>query len=1247
MIGNTTRILLVEDNPGDARLIQEMLAEAEDASFEIDWAPHLSAGLERLGRGEIDLVLLDLGLPDSRGLETFVKAYAHSPQIPFVVLTGLNDETVALSAVREGAQDYLVKGQTDGGLLLRAIRYASERKRIEEELRLANEELRREIEERRAAEMAVEAERQRLFALLDGLPAMVSLIAPDFSLLFGNRVFGELFGNWQGKRCYEAVFGKGEPCEGCPAVQVMEDRALNVKEMTIPVNGRVFNIYKYPFTDVDGTPLVLSLGIDITERKRAEEDLKESREDLNRAQAVAHTGSWRMNVQKDELTWSEENHRIFGIPEGRPMTYETFLSAVHPEDREYVDNKWRAALQGEQYEIEHRIVVEGRVKWLREQAVMEFDKEGGLLGAFGTTQDITERKRAEEALEAERQRLYSLLDGLPGLVYLKAPDYSLRFANRQFRAICGDWEGKKCYEAIFKHETPCENCTQFRVLKTGSPSVKEASYPDSNRTYQIYSYPFADVDGTSLVLTLGIDVTERKQAEEALKESERKYRMLVKAIPAVVFKGYADWSIEFFDDKVAELTGYTKEEFNSRRLKWSDLILEEDIDVVKQAFIQALKDTGSYLREYRIRTKDGHILWIQARGQIVFNPDGRINHVSGVFYNITQRKEAEEALRRHRAEQQIILDSVPAMIFYKDIHNRFVRVNRAMAEVTGLAVAEIEGKSAFEIFPDQAEDYFRDDQEVISSGHPKRNIIEPQKAVDGLRWLQTDKIPYRDESGNIIGIIGFSIDITERKRAEEEVRQSQARLAKAQRLAHLGNWEWDLQSGEVIWSEEVYRIFGVKAEEFAPSMDSIMNYVHPDDKEQVSRGLNEALLGVKPYNLVSRIVRPDGSVRYVHLQAEAVFESGKARRILGTAQDITERRIAEMRLRESEERFRAVFESAATGISLTKMNGAFITVNQAYLEMMGYREEELRGKTWLELTHADDRHESLELFEELKSGQRDYFQLEKRYRRKNGQYFWGRVTVSLVKDFQGQPLYVIGMVEDISQAKQAEEKLQESEETLRHLAAQLFTAQEDERKRISRELHDELGQALLVLKLQTRGIAGDLQPEQQQLREDCLEILGNLDQVVDNVRRLSRDLSPFLLEDLGLSAALRHLISEFGKHYQIEYSAQETNIDDLFPLRTQIAIYRIVQESFTNIGKHSQANLLRFAITKHDDRVSFLIQDNGKGFDPEQLRQQRPGMGLAAMEERARMVGGVLSVSSQKGAGTKISLDIPYSAKPK
>ena len=647
--------------------------------------------------------------------------------------------------------------------------------------------------------------------------------------------------------------------------------------------------------------------------------------------------------------------------------------------------------------------------------------------------------------------------------------------------------------------------------------MKEATYPDSHRTYQVHSYPFADVDGASLVLTLGIDVSERKQAEDDLKESERKYRLLVKAIPAVVFKGYADWSTEFFDNKVEELTGYNKDEFNSGRLKWSDLILEEDLEPTRQAFIQALKDDGAYLREYRIRTKDGQILWIQARGQIVFNPDGKINHVSGVFYDITELKQAEDALR-----------------------------------------------------------------------------------------------------------------------------QSEARLAAAQHIAHLGNCEWNIQTGEVICSEEVYRICGLDPEKTAVSREAILDFVHPDDREQVKNHLKAALAGEKPFNTVSRLIRPDGSLRYIHCQAEVVFgENGQPRCLWGTAQDITERRIAEMRMRDSEARFRAIFQGAAIGIVMSDLEGRIIAANAAQHKMLGYQDEKLRGKNFLEITHIEDRAKNQELFADLKEGLRDDYRLEKRFLRQDGSALWAQVTVSLIRDVEGNPRCCVGTTEDITARKEAREKLWESEENLRHLASQLFTAQEDERKRISRELHDELGQALLVLKLQTRAIEGDLQPEQQQLREECLEMLGNLDQVVDNVRRLSRDLSPTLLEDLGLSAAVRHLITEFGKHYQIKYSLQETNIDPLFPLPTQVAIYRIIQESLTNIGKHSQADLLLVAITRHDDRVSFLIQDNGKGFDPAQPRRQSLGMGLAAMEERARMVGGVLSISSQEGVGTKVSLDIP------
>jgi len=164
----------------------------------------------------------------------------------------------------------------------------------------------------------------------------------------------------------------------------------------VKIKDAVFGEYVY-FTKQFKSARIYA--VDITEHKRAEQELRESQKDLNRAQAVGNIGSWRLDVQRNELAWSDENHRIFGVPKGTPLTYETFLSIVHPGDREYVDAKWKTGLAGENYDIEHRIVVDGKTKWVREKAYLEFDKNGKLLGGFGITHDITERKLAENALK--------------------------------------------------------------------------------------------------------------------------------------------------------------------------------------------------------------------------------------------------------------------------------------------------------------------------------------------------------------------------------------------------------------------------------------------------------------------------------------------------------------------------------------------------------------------------------------------------------------------------------------------------------------------------------------------------------------------------------------------------------------------------------------------------------------------------------------------------------------------------------
>ncbi len=233
---------------------------------------------------------------------------------------------------------------------------------------------------------------------------------------------------------------------------------------------------------------------------------------------------------------------------------------------------------------------------------------------------------------------------------------------------------------------------------------------------------------------------------------------------------------------------------------------------------------------------------------------------------------------------------------------------------------------------------------------------------------------------------------------------------------------------------------------------------------------------------------------------------------------------------------------------------------------------------------------------------------------------------------------------EIDERRRAEESLKDTEKQIRHLSSRLINAQEIERRRISMELHDELGQALNGIKLHIRVIEKGLQEDQKEIKKDCEKLLEYMDHVIEDVRRLSLNLSPTVLEDLGLTAALRWLINGFDKGPAVNVTSHIAEIDHLFPENQWITIYRVIQEALTNIGKHAQAENVSIVIGRQDDKVSFLMEDDGKGFDLKQAAMEKApekGLGLTTMNERVRMMGGVFDLWSQEGKGTRITFSIP------
>lgn len=240
-------------------------------------------------------------------------------------------------------------------------------------------------------------------------------------------------------------------------------------------------------------------------------------------------------------------------------------------------------------------------------------------------------------------------------------------------------------------------------------------------------------------------------------------------------------------------------------------------------------------------------------------------------------------------------------------------------------------------------------------------------------------------------------------------------------------------------------------------------------------------------------------------------------------------------------------------------------------------------------------------------------------------------------------------MKNVKSYKRAKASINKAEKQLRYLSSQIIAAQEIERKRISRELHDELGQALSLVKLKLRFIKKNLHEDQIPIKQECEDTLQFIDQVIENVRRLSRDLSPTVLDDLGLTAAIRWLIDNLKtSNKNIRVTSDIMNIDHFFSQDAQINIYRIIQEALTNVTEHAQAKNISILIKKQDDTISFSIEDDGIGFDVKEALMKisiERGLGLASMKERVQMLGGKFNLYSKKGKGTQASFRISIKKK--
>jgi PAS domain S-box-containing protein len=459
---------------------------------------------------------------------------------------------------------------------------------------------------------------------------------------------------------------------------------------------------------------------------------------------------------------------------------------------------------------------------------------------------------------------------------------------------------------------------------------------------------------------------------------------------------------------------------------------------------------------------------------------------------------------------------------------------------------------------------------------------------------------------------------------EEHLRESEARMGEAQGIAKCGSWVWDPVRDKTYWSDEMYRILGLPPQ----SVPAGGHLIHPNNDEFHAFRMRTAFDAGEAYTAEYSIVRPDGETRIVLESGKPKYDSQRRPiSMIGTLLDITEARRAEEVLRESEGRFRIMADVTPIMMWTAGVDKLCTEVNRGWLRFTGRPIERELGEGWTEGVHPEDLQKWMSIYEEA-FHERTPFTTEYRLRRYDGDYHWISNAGSPRFLSDGTFAGYIGCCVDIHDRKELELARLE-------LAGRLMNAQEVERTRIARELHDGIGQQIALLNIRMQRIAASISQEQGPIYSGMQKLSSDLSAIGNDVSHLSHQLHSSELEYLGLTAAITGLCRRFSEEYPIKVTCECKGIPAGLETMIALSILRVAQESLHNVAKHSNAKTARLELTCVARELVLVVRDNGDGFDVQKDRT-KAGLGLISMRERVVLVGGQFVIDSKPGVGTTV-----------
>jgi len=896
------------------------------------------------------------------------------------------------------------------------------------------------------------------------------------------------------------------------------------------------------------------------------------------------------------------------------------------------------------YHIEKRFLRrDGTLLWGR-LSVSLLNRPAPLVVAM--VEDITEKKRAEMALLRHAAIVESSDDAIAGLDRNGTITDWNKGAERLFGYSASEAIGENI---LFLSLADARDDAKGVLKKVWQGEVvrhhetvrrrKDGTSVDISLTVS----PIVDSLGR-IVGASGIarDITERKRVEQEHAVASERLHLAIESGSV----GGWDYDLKtgknvWFGDAQAQL-GIAPDETSGSLQEFWDHVYAEDRERLQHAIRVAGDTHQGFSEDFRAVWRDGTVHWLRSRGQYYYSAKGEPERMLGISLDITQSKQAEQALRESEQRFRLAAQAGKMYSFEWDVTTDVVVRSPERVKVLG---ATEPLRSSHQLFVDTIHPDDRPRFMATIAGltpeNPTAECIYRVCSCDGaLVWLKSSGRAFFDDEGRLRRVIGMVADVTDQKRTEEALRASEERLRLAQWAARVGTFDWNIGTGVNTWTAELEAMYGLSPGTFGGTQAAFEKLVHPDDRARVIELVEGALKTGQPTSGEWRVIWPDGSVHWISGHWQVLMnDSGEPSRMTGVNRDVTERKRAELILRETnraleeqtallqarEELLKIFVKNVPAGVAMLDRDMRYVQVSERWCADYGLDSSDVIGRShhglfpdipprWKEMHRRALQGETLRVEEDCWD--------------RTGGTVWVYWEVRPWMTLDGTPGGILIFAEDITRRKQMEEALS-------CMTRKLIESQEQERARIGRELHDDINQRIAMLALELE----QLQQNPCEVESRVQELRKSTAELSNDVQALSHDLHSSKLEYLGVVAGIRSWCKEFGERQKVEIDFR-SDVSSPVPLQIGLSLFRVLQEALTNVIKHSGVRRVEVQLHEKSAQIQLVISDSGSGFNVESALQGR-GLGLTSMRERVRLVNGTIAIESKPMDGTTVDVRVP------